>query len=119
MDNVYVKSKQNTQDAHEAIRPTYIEKTPDSIKKYLTAEQYKLYKLIWERFIASQMTNAQMKNLTVDITAGKYIFKIGSSKVVFDGFTKIYSVDEEMETAKKFPNLEKGDILNLEKLDSE
>ena len=117
--NVYVKSKQNTQDAHEAIRPTYIEKTPDSIKKYLTAEQYKLYKLIWERFIASQMTNAQMKNLTVDITAGKYIFKIGSSKVVFDGFTKIYSVDEEMETAKKFPNLEKGDILNLEKLDSE
>ncbi|MBR1617964.1 type I DNA topoisomerase, partial [bacterium] len=79
--NVYAKNKQNTQDAHEAIRPTYVEKTPESIKKYLTSEQYRLYKLIWDRFMASQMTNAQIKNLTVDITAAdKYIFKMGSSK---------------------------------------
>ncbi len=117
--NVYAKKKQNTQDAHEAIRPSYIEKTPDSIKKYLTAEQYKLYKLIWERFMASQMTPAKVKNLTVDITADKYIFKMGSSKVVFDGFTKIYSDDEEVEVAKKFPDLKVGDELNLKKLNSE
>ncbi len=117
--NVYAKKKQNTQDAHEAIRPSYIDKTPDSIKKYLTPEQYKLYKLIWERFMASQMTPAKVKNLTVDITADKYIFKMGSSKVVFDGFTKIYSDDEEVEVAKKFPDLKVGDELNLKKLNSE
>lgn len=117
--NVYAKKKQNTQDAHEAIRPSYIDKTPDSIKKYLTAEQYKLYKLIWERFMASQMTPAKVKNLTVDITADKYIFKMGSSKVVFDGFTKIYSDDENIEVAKKFPDLKVGDELNLKKLNSE
>ncbi len=114
--NIYAKNKQNTQDAHEAIRPSYIDKTPESIKKYLTAEQYKLYKLIWERFISSQMSNA---NLTVDIKAGDYIFKMGSSKVVFDGFTKIYSDDSNIEEYKKFPALEVGDILNLKKLNPE
>ena len=117
--NVYAKKKQNTQDAHEAIRPSYIDKTPDSIKKYLTGEQYRLYKLIWERFMASQMSNAQAKNLSVDITADKYIFKMGSSKVVFDGFTKIYCEDEEIVEAKKFPDLAVGDVLNLKKLNSE
>ena len=117
--NIYVKGKQNTQDAHEAIRPSYIDKTPESIKKYLTAEQYKLYKLIWDRFMASQMTNAKVKNLTVDITADKYIFKMGSSKIVFDGFTKIYSDDESVEVAKKIPDLNVGDVLNLKKLNSE
>ena len=113
--NVYAKKKQNTQDAHEAIRPSYIEKTPESIKKYLTAEQYKLYKLIWDRFVASQMTNAKVKNLTVDITANKYIFKMGSSKVVFDGFSKIYR-DEEDNEIQKFPDLKVGDELNLKEL---
>jgi len=117
--NIYVKNKQNTQDAHEAIRPSYIDKTPDSIKKYLTGEQYKLYKLIWDRFMASQMTNAKVKNLTVDITADKYIFKMGSSKIVFDGFTKIYSDDENIEVIKKFPDLSVGDVLNLKKLNPE
>ena len=113
--NVYAKKKQNTQDAHEAIRPSYIEKTPESIKKYLTAEQYKLYKLIWDRFVASQMSNAKVKNLTVDITANKYIFKMGSSKVVFDGFSKIYSDVEDVEV-KKFPDLKVGDELDLKEL---
>ena len=116
--NVYTKKKQNTQDAHEAIRPSYIEKTPESIKKYLTAEQYKLYKLIWDRFMASQMTNAKVKNLTVDITADKYIFKMGSSKIVFDGFSKIYN-DEEAQVAQKFPDLKVGDELDLKELLSE
>lgn len=116
--NVYSKKKQNTQDAHEAIRPSYIDKTPESIKKYLTSEQYKLYKLIWDRFMASQMTNAKVKNLTVDITANEYIFKMGSSKIVFDGFTKIYR-DEIDEVAQKFPELNVGDELNLVKLNPE
>ena len=115
--NIYAKKKQNTQDAHEAIRPSYIEKTPDSIKQYLTSEQYKLYKLIWDRFMASQMTNCKVKNLTVDIEANDYIFKMGSSKIVFDGFTKIYNDIEDVES-KKFPDLKVGDELNLKKLDS-
>ncbi len=115
--NIYAKKKQNTQDAHEAIRPSYIEKTPDSIKQYLTSEQYKLYKLIWDRFMASQMTNCKVKNLTVDIEANGYIFKMGSSKIVFDGFTKIYNDIEDVES-KKFPDLKVGDELNLKKLDS-
>ncbi len=116
--NNYVKKKQNVQDAHEAIRPSYVEKTPESIKKYLTAEQYKLYKLIWERFMASQMSSAKVKNLTVDIEANGYIFKMGSSKIMFDGFTKIYN-DEETQNAKRFPSLEVGDELNLKDLISE
>lgn len=117
--NIYTKKKQNTQDAHEAIRPSYIDKTPESIKKYLTNEQYRLYKLIWDRFMASQMAAASVKNLTVDIQAGDYIFKMGSSKVVFDGFSKIYTDDENVEIAKKFPDLNVGDKLNLKKLNPE
>ncbi len=116
--NVYTKKKQNTQDAHEAIRPSYIEHTPESIKKYLTSEQYKLYKLIWDRFTASQMTNAKVKNLTIEIEANNYIFRMGSSKIVFDGFSKLYN-DEETINAQKFPDLEVGDILNLKKLNPE
>ena len=117
--NDYAKTKKkNVQDAHEAIRPSYVEKTPESIKKYLTSEQYKLYKLIWSRFMASQMSNAQVKNLTVDIAANDYIFKIGSSKVVFDGFLKVYQDDEE-EVIQKFPELEVGDELELVKLNPE
>ncbi len=115
--NEYVKGKK-AQDAHEAIRPSYIEKTPESIKQYLTSEQYRLYKLIWSRFMASQMANANIKNLTVDIEANDYIFKIGSSKVVFDGFLKVYR-DEDEEEIQKFPSLEVGDVLDFKKLNSE
>src|SRR5574344_369138 len=70
--NNYVKAKKNVQDAHEAIRPAYPDRTPESIKKYLTPEQYKLYKLIWNKFMASQMANAVIANKTVEITAGDY-----------------------------------------------
>jgi DNA topoisomerase-1 len=116
--NIYAKKGKNVQDAHEAIRPSYVDKTPDSIKKYLTSEQYKVYKLIWSRFVASQMASASVKNLTVDIEAKDYIFKVGSSKVVFDGFLKVYR-DEEEEEIQKFPNLEIGDVLDFKKLSSE
>ncbi|GBF22743.1 DNA topoisomerase I [Candidatus Gastranaerophilus sp. (ex Termes propinquus)] len=113
------KGGKNVQDAHEAIRPSYVEKTPESIKKYLSSEQYRLYKLIWSRFMASQMENAAVKNITVDIDAKDYVFKIGSSVVVFDGFLKVYQDDEETEVVKKFPELEVGDELKFHKLNPE
>lgn len=122
--NNYVKAgKKNVQDAHEAIRPSYPEKTPQSIKKYLTGEQFKLYKLIWDRFMASQMANATIANTSVDITAGDYTLKIGSSKVLFDGFLKVYSETEdnddennEKENKKTIPDFSKGDILKCKKV---
>lgn len=81
--NDYNKNKKkNVQDAHEAIRPSYVSKTPESIKKYLTSEQYKLYKLIWTRFVASQMEAAKIKNLGVEIDANGYTFRVGSGALV-------------------------------------
>ena len=116
--NNYVKGKgKNVQDAHEAIRPSYVDKTPDSIKQYLTSEQYRLYKLIWSRFIASQMENAKVKNTSVDITADDYLFKAGTSKVTFDGFLKVYNEDEDAQDQSKIPDLEQGDKLELKQID--
>lgn len=116
--NSYVKSdKKNIQDAHEAIRPSYLDKSPDSIKQYLTNEQYRLYKLIWDRFIASQMENAKVKNTTVEIQADDYTLRLGSSKIMFDGFLKVYSESEEnIEELKKLPDFEQGELLNLQKV---
>ncbi len=114
--NNYVKGGKNVQDAHEAIRPSYIERTPDSIKQYLTSEQYRLYKLIWARFIASQMENAKVKNTSVDITAGDYLFKTGTSKVVFDGFLKVYNENEDEPDSSKIPDLEQGDEIKLQNI---
>ncbi len=89
--NVYTKGNgKQVQDAHEAIRPTYIDKTPASIKQFLTSEQYRLYKLIWERFTASQCSNAEVQNTSVEIVGGKYTFRVGASKILFDGFMKVY-----------------------------
>jgi DNA topoisomerase-1 len=120
MPNNYVKNdKKNVQDAHEAIRPSYVDKTPESLKNHLTSEQYKLYKLIWERFISSQMKNASVKNTTIDISADDYLFKFGSSKIIFDGFLKVYSEDEDnLNDNKKLPDFKEGEVLQLEKIDS-
>ena len=118
--NTYVKGKQNVQDAHEAIRPSYPDKTPESIKQYLDNDQYRLYKLIWEKFMSSQMSNAEIANKTIDIEAGDYTLKAGTSKTIFDGFLKLYNDSEdENETEKeaKIPDLEKGDIVDCQKLD--
>ena len=115
--NNYVKGGKNVQDAHEAIRPSYIDKTPESIKQYLTSEQYRLYKLIWSRFIASQMENAKVKNTSVDITADDYLFKTGTSKVIFDGFLKVYNENDDEPDSSKIPDLEKGDEVKLDKID--
>lgn len=115
--NNYVKGGKNVQDAHEAIRPSYIDKTPDSIKQYLSSEQYRLYNLIWSRFIASQMENAKVKNTSVDITADDYLFKTGTSKVIFDGFLKVYNENDDEPDSSKIPDLEKGDEVKLDKID--
>ncbi len=108
--NIYGKGKKNVQDAHEAIRPSYPERTPDSIKQYLTNEQYRLYKLIWNKFMSSQMAPAKIANKTVDITAGDYELRTGTSKVLFDGFLKLYQ-DSDNEQVSKIPDLHEGDKL--------
>lgn len=118
--NVYAKGKQNVQDAHEAIRPAYPERTPDSIKKYLDNDQYKLYKLIWEKFMSSQMAPAEIANKSIEIEAGDYTLKAGTSKVMFDGFLTLYNDDEEEEGKEadaKIPDLDKGDKVVCKKVE--
>lgn len=112
------KSKKNAQDAHEAIRPSDPSLTPDSIKKSLSAEQYKLYKLIWERFIASQMANALLDTVAVDINAANCVFKASGFTVKFDGFTVLYEESKEgdEENSTTLPPLAVGDKLNLKEL---
>ncbi len=89
------KAKGKTQDAHEAIRPTYTERTPDSIKDSLTPEQYKIYKLIWERFLASQMSPAIYTTKTIKIKANQYDFRASGSILEFEGYLKVYKKNEE------------------------
>ena len=118
--NIYAKGKQNVQDAHEAIRPSYPERTPESLKKYLDNDQYRLYKLIWDKFMSSQMSCAQIANKTVEIQSGDYTLKAGTSKVMFDGFLKLYddSDDEQSADDTKIPDLESGDKVVCQKVDS-
>lgn len=89
------KSKADAQDAHEAIRPTRVDLEPQSIRKQLTSDQYKLYKLIWERFIASQMENATLDTVTVDFTAAGYLFRTSGYTVSFPGYMAVYEESEE------------------------
>ena len=116
--NVYTKGKQNVQDAHEAIRPSYPERTPESIKQYLDNDQDRLYKLIWDKFMSSQMANAEVANKSLEIKAGDYTLKAGTSKVTFDGFLKLYNDADEQEkdADAKIPDLEKGDKVNCSKV---
>jgi len=92
--NVY-KSRKTAQEAHEAIRPTLPLREPDSVKSYLSPEQLRLYTLIWNRFLASQMSPSLYSQTTVDIKAGHYLFKAGAAKVIFDGFTAVYESEKE------------------------
>ncbi len=115
-ENRYYKAKKDAQDAHEAIRPTYVDKSPVEIKEKYTSDQYKLYKLIYERFIASQMASALYDTVSVDIEAGDYGFKANCSKIKFPGFMKVYveGSDEELEEKDvALPNLEEGEELRL------
>ncbi len=109
------KNKKNAQDAHEAIRPSSVELVPENIKDSLTSEQHKIYKLIWDRFVASQMSPADVEQTSVSIKANKYFFKATGSSIVFPGFTSVY--EETSETGEKgeqaLPPVNKGDVLNL------
>lgn len=112
------KSKSNAQDAHEAIRPSTIDLTPQRIKSSLSADQYKLYKLIWERFIASQMANAQLNTVAVTVKAGNCTFKSNGYTVKFDGFTRLYSeaAENEEENGGALPKLTAGEKITVTEL---
>ena len=111
-------SKSNVQDAHEGIRPSYIELTPDSIKDNLTNEQYKLYKLIWDRFLVSQFAAMKYEQMQINAVNGDYKFRGTINKVVFDGYYKIFKDEDEIKTGD-FPELKENDIYPIEKLNIE
>lgn len=119
-------SKGGAQDAHEAIRPTLPLRTPESLKSYLNKEQYRLYELIWKRFIASQMNPAIFDATTIDIKAGRYLFRATGSVIKFDGFRRVYMegqddvATDESNTAEgntTLPDVKEGETLDLRKLD--
>ncbi len=114
----HFKSRAGAQDGHEAIRPSTISLTPERVKDSLTSDQYKLYKLIWERFISSQMANCVLNTTQANILAGKYIFKASGFNVAFDGFTALYeeSRDEDEKAGKDLPPLEEGMKLKVRDL---
>lgn len=112
------KTKSNAQDAHEAIRPTIPSLTPDQVKQSgVTNDQYKLYKLIWERFIASQMENCLLNTVAVDIEADGCVFKASGHTVKFDGFTVIYDDTSKDDAKKILPELAKGGRLSVKSLE--
>lgn len=118
-------AKQGAQQAHEAIRPTAVSRTPDAIKQYLTRDQYRLYKLIWERFVASQMASASFDATTVNIEVGDYLFRATGSQLKFPGFLQLYvegSDDNGVESElgdRLLPPLTAGEALELRKLNLE
>ncbi len=120
--NIYGKKK-GAQDAHEAIRPSYTTLPPDKLKKKLKPQQLKLYTLIWNRFVASQMANAKFNLQTVDITAGDYIFRATAQTQVFDGFLRIYQEAKEDDESSNgngpqtLPPMKKDQELKLKKID--
>jgi len=119
--NTY-KARKSAQEAHEATRPTLPLREPESIRQYLSPEQYKLYELIWRRFVASQMAQAVYAQTSVDITAGEYLFKTSESKLDFDGYTAVYfeaekeKEDEGQEKKNKLPALTANEPLDLMEL---
>lgn len=119
-ESVNIYSKKGAQDAHEAIRPINVELTPEYVGKYLTPDQSKLYGLIWKRFLACQMSPAEYFQRQVLIDGGKYTFKATGSTLMFDGFLKVYSVeDEESEQGVKIPKeIKEKDPINLKKVES-
>ena len=118
-ENRYYKTKKDAQDAHEAIRPAHLDLTPDEVKAKYSLEQYKLYKLIYDRLLASQMSSAVYDTMQVDINAGDYIFKANGSKIRFPGFIALYveGNDEALEEKDVvLPSLEVGQVLKLDEL---
>jgi DNA topoisomerase-1 len=122
---VHYRSKKDAQDAHEAIRPSDVARTPDAVARFLNKEELKLYRLIWQRFVASQMMAAIFDQTTIDIAAGRFIFRATGSVQKFDGFLKIYQEgrdeksEEDEEAERKLPLVEKGEALNLNSVNPE
>ena len=110
----YTNRKKDVQDAHEAIRPSHVELDPESIKAQLTKDQYQLYRLIWNRFLASQMAPAQFKAVGVEIDNSGYGFRASGSKLLFDGFLKVYDNAKSEEENKWLPELSEGEVLTAE-----
>lgn len=121
-ENRFYKTKAGAQDAHEAIRPTYIDLTPDKIKDSLTRDQYKLYNLIYNRFIASQMSSAVYDTIAVSIKANDYNFKANGQSIKFKGFMKLYVEDKDIDNGEDdeliLPSLEVNQKLKNDKLDT-
>ena len=115
------KAKGNAQDAHEAIRPSDVNLTPEQIKKDLTGEQYRLYKLIWSRFLACQMAAAVYDSVSIEVESAGYQFRANHSSIKFNGFTAVYEEsrdDEEEKPQSPLPDLKEGESLRLNRLDS-
>ncbi len=110
----YGKNKKGSQDAHEAVRPSSIKRTPYSLKEYLSNDQYKLYKLIWDRVVASQMTSAEFESTSLTVMNNNHIFKGNGNIELFKGFTIIYSVDDK---SVILPVLEKGEVLKTDSIE--
>jgi DNA topoisomerase-1 len=121
-DPTRYKTKNTAQDAHEAIRPSSAFMTPDKIKGSVTSDQYKLYRLIWSRFISSQMTSAVYDSVTVDVVSAGYVFRTTHSVIKFAGFTAVYEEgrdDDKEELSSPLPDLEEGEPLKLEDIKKE
>ncbi|MBS1797943.1 MAG: type I DNA topoisomerase [Acidobacteria bacterium] len=123
----FYKTKGGAQDAHEAIRPTDVNRTPESVRGHLSPDEYRLYRLIWQRFVASQMTPAVFDQTTIDIRAGRFLFRATGSVQKFDGFLKVYQEGrdekpvegDDDDEEKTLPKVEKGERLKLNKLTPE
>ena len=115
------RAKGNAQDAHEAIRPSDVSRTPENVKGSLTREQYQLYRLIWSRFVACQMSAAVYDGVSVDISAGRHVFRATSSTLKFNGFTAVYEEgrdEEKEEVYSPLPSLQEGQLLYLRGYDA-
>jgi DNA topoisomerase-1 len=121
------RNKKGAQDAHEAIRPTAVQRTPESLRAFLSPDEFKLYKLIWQRFVASQMNPAVFDQTTIDITVGDYLFRATGSIEKFNGFRAVYEegkdekaeMEEDEELKHRLPAVEQGETLRLRRLHPE
>ncbi len=114
---IHYKAKAGAQDAHEAIRPSNVNWTPEQVKKDLTSEQFRLYRLIWSRFVACQMSNAVYDSVSVEVEAGSHSFRASSSSLKFSGYTAVYEEGKDEEKEEKespLPALREGEALNLQ-----
>ncbi len=114
----FKSSKKNIQDAHECIRPAKLDLAPEDVEKFLSKEQLNVYRLIWNKFAASQMTPAQYKNKTLDISANKYLFRAKGKVLIFDGYLRIWNSKDTSQDPIP-AKIEENDLLNLTKLETE